>query len=246
MHAPIFSLINPSPCSLNLFPSLTLTLSFPKLKPPPMSSSPFINPTQFQCPQTLAEWLKPRLPYDLHSWGTVPGTKNITNLWLELFHGETLITDSIPPTRTLNVAIVNVRNTDGQLLLEEKQEMSDGSVRERMRPLSEKMKPGESIEGAAMRAIREELGFALGSFDGVKIVKETYKTQVEEKVSASYPGLPARYVLHCVEARIDCLPNGEFFTEEGEYEGLSFAEDAVRVIRHYWKWVQSSKDAASG
>lgn len=92
------------------------------------------------------------------------------------------------------------------------------------------MLPGELVEEAAVRAVKEEIGPM-----EVKIRPGTYEIRVEERVSASYPGLPARYVLHSVEAEIVGLPEeGEFSTEEaGEFE----EEKTVSVKRHFWKWV---------
>ncbi|KAJ6760453.1 RING-H2 ZINC FINGER PROTEIN [Salix purpurea] len=103
------------------------------------------NSHYFSTPQSLSDWLKPRLPSDsFASWGIKPGTKNIHNLWLEISQGETFLADSTPPIRTVNVVTVKVINNN-QTLIESHQELSDGSVRNRCRPLSEKMKPNESL-----------------------------------------------------------------------------------------------------
>lgn len=205
----------------------------------------------FSSPQSLSDWLKPRLPSDsFASWGVKPGTKNVHNLWLELSEGETSLAESTPPTRTVNVVTVRVISSDNRILLESHQELSDGSVRERCRPLSEKMKPGETLEAAVKRAIKEELGsiipggFVNGDDNGtVRIVAGSYRKKVEERVSVSYPGLPACYVLHTVDAWVDGLPDGEFCTEEGEEyldcEETRIADKAISVKRHYWKWVDS-------
>lgn len=159
--------------------------------------------------------------------------------------------DTCPPIRTLDVVIVRIRgnsvNSD-RTLIESHQELSDGSVRQRCRPLSEKLKPGETVESAAHRAIREELGSVIGErlekdSDFIEILPNSYVKKVEERVSVSYPGLPAIYVLHCVEARVCGLPEGEFLTEEvAEYKGREenrVAELAVSCRKHYWKWVDS-------
>jgi len=118
-------------------------------------------------------------------------------------------------------------------------------VRDRNRPLSEKMKPGENPEAAAARAVREELGSVIGGGDGgVRIVQDSYVKKVEERVSVSYPGLPACYVLHSVDAFVDGLPEGEFCTEEGaEYEDSDenrLADAALSCRKHYWKWVDAN------
>lgn len=136
------------------------------------------------------------------------------------------------------------------VLVESHQELSDGSIRKRNRPLSEKLKSGEDIEAAAKRAIKEELGSAIFrvndggktvQFDEiVRIVMDSYGKKVEERTSVSYPGLPACYVLHTVDAFVEGLPEGEFSTEEEtEYEGCGneVVDEAVSVKKHFWKWV---------
>ncbi|XP_043688366.1 uncharacterized protein LOC122639567 [Telopea speciosissima] len=236
-----------------LFPKIP-PFSFPSnprrlfLKNPIMSQYKRTIPNHFSTPQSLSDWLKPRLPSDsFASWGVKPGTKNVHNLWLEIAEGETSLVDSSPPLRTVHVVTVRVIDGHGSVLIESHQELSDGSLRERCRPLSEKMKPGESVEDAVKRAVREELGSIIqkSSDDGlVRIVPGSYLMKEEERVSASYPGLPAFYVLHSVDAWVDGLPGGEFCTEEvGEYRDCSEAEmvadKAVFVKRHFWKWVAS-------
>lgn len=118
------------------------------------------------------------------------------------------------------------------------------------------MKPGETVESAVLRAVNEELGSIIGGsfsfsssssdFDDnrvVKIVPNSYTNKVEERLSVSYPGLPACYVLHSVDAMVDGLPEGEFSTVEEEEYGDSYeknvADGAVSCKKHYWKWVDS-------
>ena len=118
-------------------------------------------------------------------------------------------------------------------------------MRSRERPLSEKMKPFEDLESAVVRAVREELGSIISGFSdnglAVKIVPGSYKKKVEERNSVSYPGLPARYELHSVDAFVDGLPDGEFCTvEDEEYsdcENSRVADEAVSVKKHFWRWV---------
>lgn len=152
----------------------------------------------------------------------------------------------------MEVVVVRVIGEDNKVLVESHQELSNGDVRHRCRPLSEKMKPGESVEAAVCRAVKEELGSiisgGLGSFgyfgdNGiVRIVPNSYTKKVEERFSVSYPGLPACYVLHTVDAVVEGLPEGDFCTEEvEEYEvsdGKKLAEEAVSCKKHYWKWVE--------
>ncbi|XP_030456783.1 uncharacterized protein LOC115677709 [Syzygium oleosum] len=211
--------------------------------------SPEIHP-RFATPESLSDWLKPRLPSgSFASWGIEPGTKNVHNLWLEIFEGETSLTDSVRPVRTVNVVSLRVIRANGQVLVESHQELSDGSVRHRCLLLSEKMKPSETPEMAVTRAVREELGSVIrveveNIGDVVRIVPGSYKRKVDEKNSMSYPGLPARYILHSFEVEVEGLPeDSEFCTEEEEeYEGrgdAGVANRAVSVKRHYWKWVSA-------
>ncbi|KAM7267347.1 hypothetical protein ACFE04_009513 [Oxalis oulophora] len=254
----IFFLFSKSPTSTTIqFPKIPFFHSFQSnphhrrfLKFPTMSIShtktpPTPTPTpslQFPSPQSLSDWLSPRLPSDSFStWGIKPGTKNIHNLWLELFAGETTVTDSVPPIRTVNVVTVRIISKCGdRFLVESHQELSDGSVRKRFRPLSEKIKPNESPEQAVVRAVKEELGCCYQ----VRIVPGSCRIKVEERNSVSYPGLPARYLLNSVDAEVDGLPEGDFCTEEKEeYENSSnfgdALEKAVSVRKHYWTWVCS-------
>ncbi|KAL9312797.1 hypothetical protein ACSQ67_018249 [Phaseolus vulgaris] len=206
----------------------------------------------FASPQSLSDWLKPRLPSDsFASWGVKPGTKNVHNLWLEVSQGETSLADSTPPIRTVHVVLVRVTAKDGKLLVESHQELSDGNVRKRGRPLSEKMKPNEDPESAAVRGIFEELGSAIVGAgpnpefaDIVTIDPNSYEMRVEERDSGSYPGLPGCYVLHTVSATVEGLPEGDFCTYEvDEYEGVldekNLADRAVSVKKHYWTWVSA-------
>ncbi|OEL19326.1 hypothetical protein BAE44_0019655 [Dichanthelium oligosanthes] len=210
------------------------------LHPEPMAMrppSPPRGPLAFPTLDSLAAFLRPRLPPQaLSSWGAVPGTKTLLNLFLELSHGDcTLNAPAAPPprvVRAVHVATVRIRNRRGARLVETRQLLSDGTVRSRgPRPLSEKMRPGESPEAAAARAVREELG------ERARVrIGDAAGARVEERESASYPGLPARYVLHAVDAEVvDGVPeDGAFETEEtGEDAGAG----AITVKRHYWEWV---------
>lgn len=226
-----------------------------------MSQNPNPNFRAFPTPQSLSDWLKPRLPSDsFSSWGTKPGTKNVHNLWLEIADGETSLVDNFPPIRNLDVVCVrilgnnhnhndNYDDNKNLVLIESHQELSDGSIRKRDRPLSEKLKSGEDIENAVKRAIKEELGSLIFkdndnkdvNFDEiVRVLMGSYVRKVEERASVSYPGLPACYVLHTVDAFVEGLPEGEFVTEEvTEYEGCDdrVVDEAVAVKRHFWRWV---------
>ncbi|KAJ3691218.1 hypothetical protein LUZ61_020382 [Rhynchospora tenuis] len=213
-------------------------LSFYPMHPSPLHSPPLT----FTSPDSLSSFLSPRLrDNSLATWGSTPGTKTIHNLYHEISQGETsLLLADETLIRTVHVASINIRNSQGLVLVESKQLLSDGSVRERSRPLSEKMKPLESIEEAVARAVREELGESVV----VEILDGSGNIRVEERESLSYPGLRARYVLHSVEAKVvQGLPEeGEFETEETGEDSFDIAGEesegkAVTVKRHYWKWV---------
>lgn len=105
------------------------------------------------------------------------------------------------------------------------------------------MKPNETPEDAVFRAIKEELGSIINDDGLVEIVPGSYTEKVEERNSVSYPGLPARYVLHSMDVIVNGLPDGEFCTEEAEEypdsEEKRTADRAVSVKKHFWKWVSS-------
>ncbi|XP_052160007.1 uncharacterized protein LOC127777453 [Oryza glaberrima] len=220
---------------------------------PPSPPRPLAFPTL----DSLAAFLGSRLPASaLASWGTAPGTKTLLNLFLELSQGECVLISAAaaaaaappsqqqhPVVRAVHVASVRIRNGRGALLMETGQLLSDGTLRSRggLRPLSEKMRPGETPEAAAVRAVREELG------ERVRVrILGGEEARVEERDSASYPGLHARYVLHAVDAEVvEGVPeDGEFDTEEGgEHEDevvVDGAAAAITVKRHYWKWVDDN------
>ena len=186
----------------------------------------------------------------LSQWGKAQGTKRVSNLWKELLEGEISLEDSTPPKRTVHVACVKITDNNGNMLLESHQEMSDGSIRHRNRPLSEKMKPGESVYSACLRGIREELGSTLGSAECVDMRSHSYQREEEERESFTYPGLMTRYVLHHMEAVMEHLPSNDFVTEENEYSADNNVGDMSRslddenalvgVRRHFWKWIPSS------
>ncbi|KAJ4841795.1 hypothetical protein Tsubulata_044784 [Turnera subulata] len=200
----------------------------------------------FETPQSLSEWLNTRLqPGSLASWGTKPGTKNINNLFLELSQGESTLSDSTPPIRTVHCMVVRIlSNATNRVLLESRQDLSNGTSRPRSRPLSEKMRAGESVEEAALRAVKEELGPSWVA----RVVPGTYKIKEEEREAGSFPGLMSRYVVHTVDARVEGLPEEDFATEEEEYKDVDgggdggvkgIVKEAVHVIRHHWTWANS-------
>jgi hypothetical protein len=212
-----------------------------------------VTPEELGSPEALSEWLAARLAQGREAvsrWGKLHGTKRVSNLWRELREGEISLQDSRPPKRKVHVACVEIVDSRGRALLEAYQEMEDGSIRHRNRPLSEKMKPGEQVEEACLRGIMEELGPELGSPGHVQIRRNSYRREEEERESLAYPGLMTHYVLHHMEALMEHLPSEDFFTEENEFGGYSAVDGApnsessndapVGVARHAWKWVPAT------
>ncbi|KAG2239424.1 hypothetical protein Bca52824_091768 [Brassica carinata] len=171
---------NSSPPIHRHVPSISLPLLLLR------SASPILNRSPIGSNRVSLPTRSPR--------GSQTGDQNVHNLWLELSDGETSITDSTPPVRAVSVVTVRVIGKNGNILVEGRQELSDGSVRERFRPLSEKMKPDETPEEAVFRAVREELGSIFSGEDDVvqrvKILPGSYSRRVEEKNSMSYRGCP--------------------------------------------------------
>ncbi|KAL8142313.1 hypothetical protein V2J09_015345 [Rumex salicifolius] len=177
-------------------------------------------------------------PDSFASWGTKPGTKNVHNLWLEVTEGETSLIDTTPPVRNVEVIIARIVGPGDRILVESHQELSDGSIRSRNRPLSEKFKSGEDVNSAAKRAIKEELGSifpdSVNYSEIVKILSDSYEKKIELTDSISYPGLPGCYVMHTVDALVEGLPDEEFFTEEKDKDG---AKGAISVRKLFWNWI---------
>lgn len=190
-----------------------------------------VTASDIQSLQGLQAWLGERLPSGmatLEAWGTQQGTKCLGNLWTELVMGEACLFDTTPPRRGVNVVSVRVKHPKTQrFLVEARQQMRDGSMRVRNRPLSEKMQPGESVEEACLRGVLEELGPELGHPSRVSLVRDSFCTEVQDRDSVSYPGLPSRYTIHTVVAFVDGLPETPFSTVEGEGGPPHLLEGAV-------------------
>jgi len=172
----------------------------------------------------LYEWLGEQ-DVDTSQWGDA-GAKAVVDLWNELQHGEsTLHTD--PPLRRVHVVEVLVRDGD-QLLIEREQHFSDGRVRMRNRPPSEKMLPDEQPEAAALRCLREELGVepAAISFALQEITKRTVRMD-----SGSYPNLCSEYHFYTVAASVDGLPHTTFTTANAAHA------EGDPIVAHQWAWV---------
>ena len=162
---------------------------------------------------------------DLENWGC-NGAKTISDLWHELETGESEIQMS-PLHRIVSVVQVRIRKNN-KILIETLQLMRDGSIRVRNKPPSEKMKPGENYQEAAIRCLQEELAI---NPENITLHPETYICTKLSELSPSYPGLDSLYILHSIEATIIKIQDSSFWTRE-----IS-TNHTDPVITHCWDWV---------
>jgi len=180
---------------------------------------------QFETTVDLENWLRVH-DVDVSRWGR-GAAKSVGDLWAEITKGESIMQNEAP-LRSVEAVRVVVRR-DECVLIEAHQGFSSGRRRERGRPPSEKMHPGEHYKDAAIRCLREELGVAV---ECVQLQHETYRRKVRQGDPDSYPGLCTRYTFHIVDAVVQGLPDHDFSTREqatgpGEPIGL-----------HFWEWRQ--------
>ena len=185
-------------------------------------------------PDSLAAWLR--------AHGVDPGfasaandTKSISELATEVRRGETTLeADANGAVRRVRVLRLLIRDDRDRVLIEARQEWSDGRVRERGTPLSEKMHRDEDWRDAARRAVVEELGsrlfltkdpgtatptavVELNGSEGDESVTVTDDVlsldessvafvSITKSTSASYPGLRSAYDFVTVDARVRGLP----------------------------------------
>ena len=178
---------------------------------------------QFATGDDLETWLRAR-DVNPSLWGR-GAAKTVADLWAEIRKGESVMREE-PPLRSVQAVTVVVRRGDS-ILIEARQAFAGGRSRERNRPPSEKMHPGESYTDAALRCLSEELGVDERE---VQLHRHTYRQHVWDDDPASYPGLWTRYMFHIVNASVQGLPLEDFCTTEqatgpGEPIGL-----------HYWEW----------
>lgn len=119
----------------------------------------------------------------------VGAAKTFDELKAEIACGESeIIWENDRPIRLVQVAQIEVISHVGEMLLEERQEFADGRIRRRkLIGVSEKLQAGEIPIVAARRALVEELGIQTEL--SIEAIGET----LDEKISASYPGLLSRY-----------------------------------------------------
>lgn len=156
---------------------------------------------------------------DLSSWGA-GGTRTVRALYTELELGESfLVYDAGTLLREVRAVKVRVmRPADRRLcLIEAVQVLANGHVRQRGRPLSEKMMWWEQPQEAARRGVLEELGPVLKRYrsSSIAIDEKSLVSWVEtSRSSCSYPTLATRYELCQLDAQVDGLPATDFTTHE--------------------------------
>ena len=170
------------------------------------------------------------------------GTKTLVDLFNECVLGESTLTMHVNgktgermATRTTRVLTTRVRRRadvergdDSKCLIELEQRFDNGKTRSRMRPLSEKMLPGEDWRACATRAVTEELGSALADGFSVHPLDDTYTFCISDRDSASYPGLPTRFALHRVDVIVDGLP------DDDEFESVEALPNSRGFLRARW------------
>jgi len=177
----------------------------------------------------LEKWLIDQ-KIDLSLWNR-GNAKSVENLLNEIIQGDCSIQLN-PAMRIIHVVQVLIfRNQT--LLVEIEQEMNDERTRKRNLPPSEKMKPGEDCRQAAIRCLVEELQV---SEDQVNILTKDCKAFIRYRNSRSYPGLKSKYFVYRVQAQVEQLPEGNFWSKEKESP-----KHKEIVRRHYWGWSQMKK-----
>lgn len=147
------------------------------------------------------------------------------DLWSEVASGETVLSKS-PPLRQI-AAVSVIIQVGGRRLVEARQLMANGSVRERNSPPAEKMLPGETPADAARRCLAEELGV-----DESRVTLDLTRAKVATRrtESPSYPGLTTSYRLWTIPAEVSGLPAADFTTDEAS------GDKHAAVSTHYWEW----------
>ena len=180
-------------------------------------------------PDSLAAWLR--------AHGVDPGfasaandTKSISELATEVRRGETtLAADANGAVRRVRVLRLLIRDDRDRVLIEARQEWSDGRVRERGTPLSEKMHRDEDWRDAARRAVVEELGSRLFFLTKDPARTATPDTAVVE-LNGSGPGDESRLtddVLTLDESSVAFVSITK--STSASYPGLRSAYDFVTV-----------------
>ena len=185
----------------------------------------------------MSEWLA-RRGVRLEEYGK-GDAKSLGDLAREVAIGEsTLAWDETGNAVVRHVRVLSVRviSASGKrTLVETEQTLPDGRVRRRGNlPLSEKMKPGETVDEALKRAVSEELGSALER--GSARIERIGEVASEEttRISPSYPCLVSRYSLTKVDCRVGALPQAR-----GDGEAFKTVEPRGEAGVHTtsWAWI---------
>jgi len=171
----------------------------------------------------LEEWLVDS-QVDTTFWAE-GNAKSLENLWEEYASGEVEFMED-PPRRIVDVVQIYICR-GRQVLIEAEQELENGRRRFRNQPPSEKIKPDETYLQAATRCLQEELGLPLLA---VSFLQDTYTCRKETTDSLSYPGLITEYTFHTVRAKVEGLPDEEFWREN------TAVKAGDPVVRHLWVW----------
>lgn len=187
---------------------------------------------------SLAAWLRAHGVDPAAFASASNDAKSLSELAREVARGETSLVanemhEDATKTKTrklaerrVRVLRLLIRDKHGRVLIEARQEWSDGRVRERGTPLSEKLMRDEDWRDAAVRAVSEELGSCLvtkkttDSFvdrrddDDASVSSSQLVTLDESSVtfskidrtSVSYPGLRCAYEFITVDAEVLGLP----------------------------------------
>ena len=217
--------------------------------PPPSSSSSSSTSSSTRWSggdaASLDAWLRAS-GVDTARFG-VGDAKSLDDLAEEVARGEATVTldpRTGAPLRSVRVLQLLLRDAAGRVLVEARQEWSDGRVRERGTPLSEKMLGGESWRDAAPRAVAEELGSALAPGYELVVDEATLQVRNVARDSVSYPGLPSLYAMHAVEAALapaDAWPPNAPVTTATGSGGGDGAESNARVLGEGFVSVEATK-----
>mgnify|MGYP000924067211 CR=1 FL=1 len=177
----------------------------------------------FKSAEELKIWLKNFV--SLADWSR-GGAKSVEQLFDEIRNGDCSI-QTEPPLRIVRVVQVLVQR-DNLFLLEKEQLLADNRTRLRNLPPSEKMKPGEECQAAAVRCLEEELGI---NEDQVEMIGLSSGPKIIVRSSTSYPGLNSKYFIFPVVVKVNHLPEQDFWTDEQSSGG-----DHEVIHRHRWGW----------
>lgn len=172
--------------------------------------------------------------FDTTEWGD-GATKRVDDLWEELESGETELSlvdgELVRKTYVAGVDVYAESGGQWYRLVEEKQVFANGAERRRelASSIAEKMRPQESIEEAAHRALQEELGVT-----GPVSVSSTGE-DVIQKASQSFGGMQTK--LHRRTASVQI--SEQDFRPEGYVE-----RQPDKSIYFVWQPVESTASTA--